>query len=417
MNNAQQLYFEDPLLLEFDTFARQVLPLPDGRWEVILSRSYFYPTGGGQEHDTGLLDDARVVDVFKRDEYVIHVVDREIPRGPVKGQIDVSRRRRHMQHHTGQHLLSQCFIRALNLETVSANINGDTPSTLDLAVKDSTAADVDAAALVRVEDLANQVIYEDRPVKTYFVTPEGLLSVPLRRPPKVTEDIRIVEIEDFDYSACGATHCLRTGAIGGIKILKAERQNDRLRISFVAGERALQLFRECYDTVTQLAAHMSLHPQELAVAVMRQAEQLRLAQRELQALRLQMATVEARQLADAAQPIGTARLVTVAFQERSMVELRALADEWKKMPGLVGLAASFDGKKLSLIVVCSHESGLDARQVLNRFLGGIGGRGGGDATLAQGGGAASCEQFDVFFSDAATQIRSLLNQAAGRPFS
>src|SRR4030066_298575 len=230
--NSQLLYQEDPTILEFEAMLVENLTLQDGRRGVVLDQSYFYPTGGGQEHDMGVIGSARVVDVYKDENNLrlIHVVEGEVGLGPVKARIDAERRLRHMQHHTAQHLLTQSILRQTGYETVSANINGYSPSTLDLVATQISKSDLDQAEL-----LANQIIYEDRSVTTYFVSPEELHTIPLRRPPKVTENIRIVEIDSYDYSPCGGTHVQRTGSIGLVKVLKAERQNDKLRVYFIAG--------------------------------------------------------------------------------------------------------------------------------------------------------------------------------------
>ena len=133
--------------------------------------------------------------------------------------------------------------------------------------------------------MANQIIYEDRVVKTYFVSPEELKSIPLRRPPKVTENIRIVEIDAYDYSPCGGTHVLHTGSIGLVKVVKAERQNDKMRVYFIAGLQAMEVFHQMYDALTGLANKMSISWQDIPDVVSKQAEQLSAVQKELQALR------------------------------------------------------------------------------------------------------------------------------------
>ncbi len=391
--NSQLLYQQDPDKLEFETTVTEILTLPDGRIGVVLDRSYFYPTGGGQEHDTGEIGSARVVDVYKDEETarLVHVVEGVVEPGAVKVKIDAERRLRHMQHHTAQHLLTQCILQQTGSETVSANINGYTPSTLDIL-----AANISKPDLEKSELLANQLIYENRLVKTYFITPEELVSIPLRRPPKVTENIRIVEIDGYDYSPCGGTHVQRTGSIGLLKVLKAERQNDRIRVYFMAGLQALQVFQQMYDSLSSLGNQMSMGWQDIPDMIKKQADQLNALQKEIQLLRLENIKHEAAALAGRAEQRGSLRLVRASFSQRPVGELRMLAEELKHIPDLVSYLANFDGQKVTLLVTCGEASGKDARQLLTRQLVQVNGRGGGDARLAQGGGVASDEQFRAF---------------------
>lgn len=388
--NSQLLYQQDSSILEFDAQIVEQLLLPDGRNGVVLDRTYFYPTGGGQEHDTGELGDARVVDVYKDEENsrLIHVIEGEVGLGLVQACIDAERRLRHMQHHTAQHLLTQCLLRQTGYETVSANINGYSPSTLDLVATQISKSDLDQA-----EVLANQIIYEDRQVKTYFATPDELRAIQLRRPPKVTENIRIVEIEAYDFSPCGGTHVLRTGSIGSIKVLKAERQNDKLRVHFIAGLQAMEVFHNMYDLLTGLANKLTISWQDTPDVVSKQVDHLGNLQKELQALRQAGVRYEARDLVAQAEERGSVKLVRVSFEDRPAVELRLLGEELKKMAGVVACLSSYNGQKVSLIVTCGDGTGMDARQLLTAQLARINGRGGGDAFLAQGGGVATKEQF------------------------
>jgi alanyl-tRNA synthetase len=395
--NSQLLYQQDPTLLRFDTTVVEVLTLPDGRTGAILDRSYFYPTGGGQEHDTGNLGTARVVDVFMDEQTarLVHVVQEEVDVGAVVGHIDAERRLRHMQSHTAQHLLTQCVLRQAGFETVSANINGYSPSTLDIVASNISSTDLEAAELQ-----ANRVIYENRVVKTYFVSPEELHAIPLRRPPKVSENIRIVEIDGYDYSPCGGTHVLNTGSIGLVKVLKAERQNDKTRIHFVAGLQAFELFRHMYASLTGMSAQMSTGWQELPGVVSKLIEQQAALQKELKALQHASLISEARELAARAQQAAGVRLVRAGFEDRPISELRSIAEQLKQVPDLVACLASYDGQKLSLIVTCGEASGRDARLLLSQQLTKVGGRGGGDARLAQGGGVATADEFSSFLQEA-----------------
>ena len=394
--DAQLLYQQDVTVLNFEAKVVERLNLTAGRIGVVLDRTYFYPTGGGQEHDTGSIGSARVVDVYKDDVggRLIHVVQGEVALGAVKATIDAERRLRHMQHHTAQHLLTQCILRQTGFETVSANINGSTPSTLDIVAPDIRKADLDQA-----EQMANQIIYEDRQVKTYFVSPEELPRIPLRRAPKVTENIRIVEIDSYDYSPCGGTHVLRTGSIGLLKIVKAEKQNDKQRIYFIAGIQAMEVFSQMYASLTELANQLSMSWQDIPELISRQTEQLSTLQKELQNLRKLAIINEAQQLAREATEYSGAKLVRAQFRHRPIGELRLLAEELKIMPDVIAYLVSYDGQKVSLIVTCGEASGSDARQLLSRQLSSINGRGGGDARLAQGGGVATPEQYSMMLSD------------------
>jgi alanyl-tRNA synthetase len=366
--------------------------LPDGRSGVILDRTYFYPTGGGQEHDTGTLGEARVVEVIKdetqTETVVIHVIVGDLPEGPISGKIDAERRLRHMQHHTAQHLLSQCFIRLFEIESISSNINGYTPSTLDLDVSSLPREQLD-----QIENLANRIISQNYPVRTYFVTPEQLQNIPIRKPPKVSENIRIVEIEGYDFTPCGGTHCTATGQIGMVKIIKAEKQGGLTRIYFVAGIQALLYFREYQETVLSIAGQMSIHPQEVLPSVQRLIEQLHIAQHEVQALRQVQLAFEARELGDASPTVGAWRVVIAAFENRPVPELRILADKLKTFPQTIAVLASYDGQKISLVITCAEDTRVAARDLITSILAPFGGRGGGDRQIAQGGGAVTVEQF------------------------
>lgn len=407
MLNNQMLYLGDPTVLEFQARVVEIKKLANGRIGVLLDRSYFYPTGGGQEHDNGTLNEAQVIDVFKADEseLVVHIVDRALEIGEVIGKIDAGRRLRHMQHHTAQHLLTQCFVHLFDLDTLSANINGYSPSTLDLPTFDPSKDQLDQA-----ENLANQFIYENRAVRSYFVSPDELSGLPLRRAPKVSKDIRIVEIEGFDYTPCGGTHCTATGQIGVIKIVKTEKQNERTRVHFAAGWQALELFQESYATVSGLATALSIGQSELSGMVLRQAETLQKTQKELQSRQIEMLTWEAERLTQGAEQILAHQVVLAVFEGRSPAEVRMLSSELAKKPGVIGVLASTDGQKFSLVVSCAEGSGLAARDLLAGLLAAFNGRGGGDARLAQGGGIA--QEIQLLKSDLRFQLDDYFNKSA-----
>lgn len=398
--STELAYRDDPFCFEFDAEIVARVTLSDGRAGVILPRTFFFPTGGGQEHDTGMLGDARVTDVVMNDNdgVVIHVVDRAIPETRVRATIDRARRFAFMQHHSAQHLLSQAILDALGIESVSANINIDNPSTIDLIC-----GDVD---LTPGENLANAIIYADRPIKAYWIADSQIATVPFRVPPKVAGQIRVVEIEGFDYSACGGTHCTRTGQIGVVKIIRTERRAEKLRVHFIAGQRALEYFQRVHSIVTHIARQFDTSYDALSDALARQRDALRAAQKEIEELRAERLTWEAQRLVANARACGAVKLVVASFRERASQELRALALLLQNMPGVVALLASYDGAKVSLAIACASETSVSAHELLRALVAEIGGRGGGDAKLAQGGGAVSEEQFAAWIARAEENVRA-----------
>ncbi len=404
--SSQFLYMDDPLKLEFEAIVISKEQLNEGKVAVILERSYFYPTSGGQEHDTGSIGAAKVLDVIKNQSgsAVVHIVDIDVPLGPASASIDTERRKRHMQHHSGQHLVSQCFHRLLGMETLSAHIGGLTSSYIDLPdVK------INQNELTQIEVLANQIIYENRLIKSHVVASEEIDSVPLRRAPKVSGAVRVIEIESFDYSACGGTHCLQTGMIGILKILKIERQNQKTRVYFTAGQHALEIFQGEHEIITQLARQLSVHTENIIEVVQYQSEQLKSSQKALQGLHRERLAFEARELADQAKIIAARHIVLGFFKCRPASELRTIANELKEIPQFVALLATHDGKKISMLATCAANTGISARELLNKQLSAIGGSGGGDDQIAQGGGTASDEQAATLFANAQSIIEGLLN--------
>ena len=201
---TQRLYYADSYLREFDAAVIDAHPR-DAHVGVVLDRTAFYPTSGGQPHDAGTLNNLAVIDVLEDEEdRIVHVVSERL-QGTVTGTVDWSRRFDHMQQHTGQHILSQACVRALGAQTRAVHLGGEV-STLDL-----DRPELSLEAVASAEDLANQTVFEDRPVLVREVEEADLVSLQLRRPPKKHGRIRVVEVEDFDRSACGGTHVRRTG--------------------------------------------------------------------------------------------------------------------------------------------------------------------------------------------------------------
>jgi len=388
----QRAYLADPLTFEFEAKIVQKFRRSAETFDLILDKTFFYPTGGGQPHDTGTLGEGQVIDVFlAEDGNVVHRVDQDVVGPTVTARIDWPRRLGHMQHHSAQHILSGALEQLLGLETVSVKISADSPSTADVPDVELSWSDLD-----QVERLANEILFENRPIKSYFISDDQIKMIPFRRPPTVTGQIRVVEVESFDYSACGGTHCPRTGMIGLVKILRTERKNKKLRLYFVAGNQALTYFQQYHDVVTDICRRLSTSPDDVVEIVQQQSVQLQSAQKEVKALQAEMLTFEAQKLTTQAEPIADGRLVTALYRNRSAGELRELAKLLQTQEKLVTLLAGFDGQKLALVVSCGRETTFSARELLAKHLAQINGRGGGDAHLAHGGGEATPAQVERF---------------------
>jgi len=389
---TEQLYFDDPFTLEFEAEVIESRSLDGGRLGVVLPRTYFYPTSGGQEHDTGSIGDAQILDVYKDGDTIVHILDRELAPGTYPAHIDKDRRFRHMQHHTAQHILSASFLEVADIDSLSANINGDTPSTIDLEV-----GAVDAETLRRAEEFANGIFFENLPVKTYYVTDADVPNLPFRKPPKVSGRIRVVEVGGFDLTPCGGTHVTQTGMIGMLKIVRTERVKQKLRIHFVAGLQALEFFQQVQDAAQGAALLLDTGVDDLVASVEKIQAQFKQIQSELDSSRGILLGVEAEKLAAAAEEVGELRLVTTLFENRPAAELRTLANKLRQNAEVVAVLATYDGTKLSMVAACAEGVNIDARELLNNHLAPIGGHGGGSPTLAQGGGATNRSALEILF--------------------
>jgi alanyl-tRNA synthetase len=257
------------------------------------------------------------------------------------------------------------------------------------------------------EDWANKIIYEDRPIKSYFISDDQIRAIPFRRPPKVKGQIRVVEIDSFDYSACGGTHCTRTGMIGIVKVLKTVRRAEKLRVFFAAGQRAFECFQDYHAIVTQIARQFDASPDAIVEMAARQQESLRAAQKELEELRSEKLLRQVKQLVANAESFDAIKLVTASLCDRSPQELRALAMLLQNEPVVIALLAVYEGVRLSLTISCGSNTGVSANELLRKQLAEINGRGGGDAQLAQGGGAIDEKRFESFFAHTREYIRAL----------
>ncbi len=387
----ERLYYADAYRTRFvaqvtERFTHRGLPA------VRLSRSAFYPTSGGQPHDTGNLNGAAVVDVQAREDgAVLHMLAHPLPEKTtgVVGQVDWQRRYDHMQQHTGQHLLSQAFYRRLGLETVSVHF-GDALNTLDL-----DGPPLSAPQLATVEADANEIVWQNRPIRAYWITEAEREKVPLRRAPTVRDKMRIVEIGKFDWSACGGTHVRRTGEIGLIALLRIEKHRGRSRVHFVCGRRALMDAASRRALLAEAAGLLDSAVHNVPALVSKQQEALRDAEKTLQAQQETLVQFQARELLEAAETVAGLRLVTQEMGATEPAAVQRLARTLISEAGVVALLGCGQRGKGTVVFARSAELPLHVGNLLRDTLRQFGGGGGGRPDFAQGGGVPAERLADV----------------------
>jgi alanyl-tRNA synthetase len=384
---TQRLYYNDSYMAAFS--ARIVeRTTHDAHPTVALDRTAFYPEGGGQPADRGDIGGVNVVDVQTRDAdgAVLHVLAGDPPEGDaVDCHIDWPRRFDFMQQHTGQHVLTEAFVRAADAHTIGFHLSEDTV-TIDL-----DRADLPPAVVTEAEALANRVIFEDRPVVTRLIDPADTEGVRMRAWPDElhTDGLRIVEVADFDTTACGGTHVARSGAIGLIKVLKVENHRDGSRVTFCCGGRALRDYAEKHAILSNLATELTVGYWEVGEAVDRLRDDLKGAGRALRSARGQLVELEADRLLASAPAHDGERIVSAAFTGLDGGEIRALAARLVESDGVVALLGAA-GEKAQVICARSADLPYDMNAALRAVFDALGGgRGGGPPHFVQGGGVSA----------------------------
>ncbi|HKW26012.1 MAG TPA: DHHA1 domain-containing protein [Terriglobales bacterium] len=382
-----RLYYTDSFLTEFDARVVDLVTTP--RPAVVLDRTAFYPTSGGQVFDTGWLESnghrLRVPEVAEQEDRILHYLEAAPAEwavgASVRGTIDVPRRRDHMQQHSGQHVLSAAFIRLFDMPTVSFHM-GDEACSIDLDTKAVTPKQVEQA-----EDLANQVVMEDRPVEIRFVSLEEARGLGLRKlPPVEREQLRLIDIRDFDLTACGGTHVRSTGQIGAILARKTEKVRQGVRVEFVCGERAIAAARRDRLALNEAAGVLSAHIWELPEQVRKLADEGKAARKQLSELLNELAELRAARLLEETPETNGFHLVVRVFSDRNLEFIKLLAQKLVRADGKRAVALLGAGEG-SPALVFAQTAGLsyDMGALMKEALAASGGRGGGTKDMAQGG--------------------------------
>lgn len=398
---TDRIYYRDPRTTEFDA---AVVSVQDhaGKRGVVLDRTAFYPSSGGQPFDTGSLGSAAVVDVIDLENGdILHVIEGEVAAGVVHGAVDWPRRLDHMQQHTGQHVLSAAFDRLMNVRTLSFHL-GSAVSTIDLE------REVLPGEIAAAEAEANRVIWENRAVTIRFASAEEAAALDLRKEPTRSGVLRIIDIEGWDVSACGGTHVSSTGSIGIIAVTAFERFRGGTRLEFVCGGRALARWRSWRDTVAASTRLLSVSPAELPGSIERLQAETRDLTRRARTLQMDLAVHEAAALSSAAETRGTLTLVAAPLEGWDAAGIKAVAAAITSRPSHAAVLLTVP-PPCAVVVARAADLRVDSAAILKQLTGRFGGKGGGRPELAQGGGLSG----DV--NDMLTAARDLVAaESSGR---
>jgi alanyl-tRNA synthetase len=398
---TERLYYSDSHLIEFEARVVDLTDRVSGWTAVVLDRTAFYPTGGGQPSDTGTLNGLRVVECIDNgDGGVLHVVQGAAPaRGAiVRGRVDWPRRLDHMQQHTGQHILSQAFISLFNAPTKSFRV-GETSCEIDVELNNPSTEIIERAV-----ELANNVIWEDRVITIQNVTSEDAAELPLRKEPAREGELRLIEIEGFDLTPCGGTHAYRTGEVGMIAVRSWERAKGLTRIEFVAGTRALADYRKANKSAREIAALFSTGRDDAPQLAAHMIEENKELHRRIRLLEESVAGVEAEKLLAAAKTSadGT-RVIAHVFEARDAEFLKKLAHALMANPQTIVLLGSRDKDTARLVFARSQDAEGDMSALMRDACTMLDGRGGGKPEMAQGGGK-DVQQLNVAIAHAAASV-------------
>ncbi|WP_042202196.1 alanyl-tRNA editing protein [Paenibacillus camerounensis] len=382
---TDKLYYESAYIQDWETKVSRIVEKEDGLY-LVLEQTAFYPHGGGQPCDTGTIGGIPVLDVTLEGSEVFHKVE-SLPGGAeVSCSLDWERRFDHMQQHSGQHLLSAVFRELCGAMTLSFHLGADY-ATIDVEL-----TELSPARMLKVEAEVNRQIYRNRSITSYFVNGEELARLPLVKQPTVTENIRIVEIEGIEYNACGGTHVPSTGAIGMIKLLRADKQKGNIRVTFKCGGRALAEFNDNVRILGALSAKFNTGKDEIMDRIEKMEQEQKQLQAELTALKELNDGYAAHELL--AAQAQDSRIIARSYEQKSLKDLQSLAVKLTALTDLPVLLLSAAENKL--VFAQSGNAGLSCGAFFKEHLGSFGGKGGGSDKLAQAG-FTDYEQAQAFY--------------------
>lgn len=366
-----RLYCDSPYTTEWLSDVERIVE-KDRKYHVTLSETAFYPGGGGQPSDRGAIDGIAVEDVYERDGHIYHVLGKAPGQKTVACRLDFERRFDLMQQHTGQHLLSAVLFKLYKCRTSSLHMGMD-----ELSI-DVELSEMPPQMLTIVEEGVNEYIYRDIPVVTHVVTAEEASELTLRKTPPKEGEVCIVEIASIDRSPCCGTHVRRTGEIGIVKIVKAEKRGSETRVHFKCGKRALKDYQLKQDIVSGLVRLYHMSESEVLAKTEAIAAQLRNTQKELTELKDKALKAEARELTGTT----TSKVIERAFNDKNFGDIGTLAKHIIDSGDFIVILASIPDKRL--LFAHSGKFDVNCGKMLKEHLPSFNGKGGGKDNWANG---------------------------------
>ncbi|MEM5608264.1 DHHA1 domain-containing protein [Bacillus toyonensis] len=379
----QKLYYIDAYTKDFTTkIIKQDYDKEDNLY-VVLNETAFYPTGGGQPYDTGTLNGTLVTNVEEVNGEIRHFIAEQLETAEVEGKINWERRFDHMRQHAAQHILSVAFWDHFNIPTIGFHLGKETV-TIDLETENLPAETIEKAV-----QIANNIVFENHPIRIQWMNLEEAKTLPLRKEPTLTENIRVVIIENFDYNGCGGTHPRRTGEVGLIQVLNWERNKGGIRLTFIAGWRTLKLMGQQQQIMKDVSKQLNSSETDIPAKV----AQLLISQKEnekaIQTMNEKLLFAEANELLQQPAEIHAGFLISKVFTNRSMQEVAKLsAIIIEQQEHAITYFVIENDDKLQCILACGKTVTLDMNALLKDALPAIEGKGGGNKKSARGGGKA-----------------------------
>lgn len=383
---TEKIYLEYPYLRELEANIIEKKFLND-KYYIKLHKTIFYPhLSGGQPRDKGTINDSEVIDCYEdKNQDIVHVIKKNIRGRKVKLSIDWDNRLDHMQQHTGQHILSSVVDKLYNAQTIGFNI-GNNHSTIDIELKEIAENDV-----LNIELLANKIIYSNFIIKKYFLDEDKIKTIPFRKEPFIKENIRIVEIDGIDYSACAGTHLRTTGEVGIIKIIKWEKSRGNIRIEFLAGFRALQDYQRKNNYINNLTGLLSSKDIDLVGKVEKLFENKIDLEKENTLLKDRLYALKAEGLLNKSQNYRGKKLIIEHFDNINIRDLRILSNHLKDTENLIQIYTIRNQKNFQFLIISSKDLNLELDKIYKSIAKKISIKGGGGSNSIQG----SCKEEDA----------------------